>query len=111
MSHKKKKLFSIATASVNIAALGTTTVMAVYALRDNNTQSGVLYGLVQTADEQGVGVNEALATLQQHVATHMNASPLPQLGENAPVQLSRSYERAKTAESTRAPEPASTPSW
>jgi hypothetical protein len=31
----------------------------------------------------------------------MNASPLPQLGDNAPVQLSRSYERAKAAETAR----------
>ena len=101
MNNKKKKLISIATATLNVGALGVTGVLAAYALRDNNRRSGELYGLVQAADESGIGVTEALVNLQTHVATHMNASPLPQLGENAPVQLAKSYERAKNAESTR----------
>ncbi len=101
MNSKKKKILSAATSTLNVVALGATSVMAAYALRNNNKRSGELYGLVLAADESGVGVNEALINLQTHVATHMNASPLPQLGENAPVQLAKSYERAKSAESTR----------
>lgn len=101
MNSKKKKIFSVATSTLNVVALGATSVMAAYALRNNNKRSGELYGLVLAADESGVGVNEALINLQTHVATHMNASPLPQLGENAPVQLAKSYERAKSVESTR----------
>ena len=101
MSNKKKKLVSIVTVTLNTVALGTASVTTAYALRDNNRRSGELYGLVQTADESGVGITDALANLQTHVATHMNASPLPQLGENAPVQLAKSYERAKSVESAR----------
>lgn len=100
MSHKKR-ILSIAITSANTIALGASVVKSAYELRANNTKAGDLYKLVQAADESGVGTQDALANLQNHVATHMNASPLPQLGENAPVQLSKSYERAKAVESIR----------
>lgn len=88
--------------TLNAAALVYTTASAVFALRENNAKSGELYQSLQAADTAGVGVEEALIALQTHVNTHMNASPLPQLGDNAPVQLSQSYQRAKIAEQARA---------
>lgn len=100
--HSKRKIFSASFTGANIIALGASATFAALALRDNNALSGELYSSVQAADEAGVGVNEALEALQVHVASHMNASPLPQLGDNAPVQLSKSYERAKAAETARA---------
>lgn len=101
MSIKRRKIFSIIITILNVAALGACAVGAAYELRANNVRSGELYQLVQAADESGVGVENALQNLQVHVTTHMNASPLPQLGDNAPVQLSNSYQRAKTAETER----------
>jgi hypothetical protein len=71
-------------------------------LRSNNERAGELYIAVQKADQEGVGVSTALQELQVYVTGHMNASPLPQLGDNAPVQLQKSFERAKATESARA---------
>jgi len=101
MGIKKRKIISASITSVNVLALGATVTYAALELRSNNTRSGELYLLVQAADESNVGINQALMNLQQHVASHMNASPLPQLGDNAPVQLSRSFERAKASEAAR----------
>lgn len=101
MRTKKNKLISASITALNIAGLGASAFVTAVELRRNNVRSGELYKLVVAADESGSGVDRALENLQLHVAGHMNASPLPQLGENAPVQLSKSYERAKLAESTR----------
>jgi hypothetical protein len=101
MGTKKRKIISAAITSINVVALGGAATLAALELRTNNTTSGELYQRVQSADEANAGIAEALSALQLHVATHMNASPLPQLGDNAPVQLSRSYERAKAAEVAR----------
>lgn len=98
---KKRSGLSIAVTGLHAGGLAISVYYAVIELRNNNVRSGELYKLVQAADESGVGVQEALKNLQEHVAGHMNASPLPQLGENAPVQLSKSYERAKLVESVR----------
>lgn len=101
MGTKKRKIISASITSINVLALGAVATLATIELRKNNTQSGELYQRVQSADEANVGIAEALSALQVHVATHMNASPLPQLGDNAPVQLSKSYERAKASEVAR----------
>jgi hypothetical protein len=101
--HSKRKRWVRTSAYIGLLSVSAYTgVSAVYALRDNNIRSGELYLALQKADESGVGVTEALQSLQLHVTSHMNASPLPQLGDNAPVQLNKSFERAKQAESARA---------
>ena len=101
MRTKKRKIISAAITSLNVLALGTSTAYAALELRENNLRSVELYELVQSADESGIGVAQAIQNLQVHVTSHMNASPLPQLGDNAPIQLSNSYQRAKAAETAR----------
>lgn len=69
-------------------------VVAIVALRANNTRMIELRDAVYQADEQGGDVEGALRDLREHVHGHMNTNLTS--GENAiypPIQLKYTYER------------------
>lgn len=85
-----------------LAAFIVTALVAVMALRQNNTTMIRLKDAVIAADEKGEGIEEALEALRQHVYSHMNADLTS--GDNAihpPVQLTKTYERLVGAEQER----------
>jgi preprotein translocase subunit SecF len=73
-------------------------VVSVGALRSNNQHMLDLRNAVYSADEQGVGVAEALQELQTYVTSHMNTSLTTRDGVYPPVQLKYTYDRLVRAE-------------
>lgn len=80
--------------SVSAGAVG------LFALRENNKDMLQLRDAVFEADEAGLGIQESIDALQNHVSSHMNANP-PKLGDNSAIQLKSSYDRARQAETER----------
>lgn len=74
--------------------------VSLFALRENNLTMLDLREDVIAADESGEGVSETLTALQTYIASHMNTNP-PHLGSEPAIQLIKSFERAKKAESDR----------
>lgn len=77
-------------------------VIAVWALRNNNLEMVRLREVVIAADKSGEGVNEALASLREHVYSHMNTDLTS--GDNSiypPIQLQQTYERLTKGEKDR----------
>lgn len=77
-------------------------VIAVWALRDNNLRMIELREAVITADKSGEGLNDALVNLREHVYSHMNTDLTS--GNNSiypPIQLQHTYERLTKGEEDR----------
>lgn len=77
-------------------------VVAIYALRQNNLTMIRLRDAVYAADKSGSDVEIPLRTLRQHIHSHMNSDPSS--GANSikpPIQLKYRYERLVTAEKER----------
>ena len=78
-------------------------LVAIYALRQNNLIMIRLRDTVYTADKNNADVEAALRALRQHIYSHMNSNPSS--GANAikpPIQLKYRYERLVANEKTRA---------
>ncbi|MET1033470.1 MAG: hypothetical protein ABWX94_03145 [Candidatus Saccharimonadales bacterium] len=78
-------------------------IVAVFALRQNNLRMVELRQAVYQADEQGGDAETALQNLRKHVYAHMNTDLAG--GQNAvypPVQLKYTYQRLQQAEKERA---------
>ena len=76
--------------------------MCVFALRGNNLQMVKLRDAVYQADQNGVGVEQALQKLRAYVQVHMNTNLTD--GNTAvypPIQLKYTYARLQQAEQQR----------
>jgi hypothetical protein len=76
------------------------TVIAVFALRENNEHMIKLRAAVYAADQHDTGVQAPLNTLQAYVTAHMNTNL--SAGPNAvypPIQLKYTYDRLVAAQS------------
>jgi hypothetical protein len=82
-----------------LAGFGLSSVVAVWALRQNNLKMIELREAVMEADQTSEGVNEALTALRQQVHSHMNTDLTG--GAHPPVQLPHTYERLVKAEQAR----------
>lgn len=94
---KKSDIFTLSLHFLSIVLL---IFISIGALRQNNLKMLELRDRVFEADKTGVGIEQALKDLRNHVSSHMN-SDLPKLGEQKAIQLKYSYERAVDKENKR----------
>lgn len=100
MKIKKQKIIDGISLIVHLLAVLIIGLFAAGALRQNNLKMLKLREEVFTADKSGVGVEEALKNLRDHVSAHMNTK-LPKLGSEKAIQLKYTFERRISEETTR----------
>lgn len=100
MKIKKQKIIDVTTIVIHSVAVVIVSLFAAGALRQNNLTMLRLREEVFNADKSGVGVEEALKNLRDHVSTHMNTE-LPRLGDEKAIQLKYSYDRRVGDETKR----------
>ncbi len=84
-----------------LAAFLICSLVYLFALRANNAGMVVRRNAVYTADQKGVGVEQALQDLRAYVGNHMNTNLDDGHGVYPPIQLKYTYERLVQAEQTR----------